>query len=86
VVEHLSFILPSTSLYQLKVHYDGNLFGTIDNENYGLAWSGVAVAQTDSADFDENGIINGNDLLIWQRGYDPSCTTCTLVDGDADNN
>ena len=37
-----------------------------------------------SADFDENSFVNGHDFLIWQRGYDPSCTTCTLGDGDAD--
>ena len=36
-----------------------------------------------SADFDNDGDVDGKDFLIWQRGYDPLCTSCTLANGDA---
>jgi len=49
-VEHLSFALPSTGLYGLRVSYAGNTFdntgtwGTGTNvQTYGLAWDGAAV-------------------------------------------
>lgn len=41
-VEHLSFLLPSTSRYAIDVSYIGNLFGSLNAEQYGLAWSGTA--------------------------------------------
>jgi hypothetical protein len=43
VTEHLSFTLPTTSQYAIRVVYGLNTFGTINNVNYGLAWSGTAV-------------------------------------------
>ena len=50
-VEHLSFALPSTGLYGLRVSYAGNTFdntgtwGTGTNrQTYGLAWDGEVVA------------------------------------------
>jgi autotransporter-associated beta strand protein len=50
-VEHLSFALPSTGLYGLRVSYAGNTFdntggqwGTTFLQGYGLAWDGEAVA------------------------------------------
>ncbi|CAK0765024.1 hypothetical protein CCP3SC5AM1_30038 [Gammaproteobacteria bacterium] len=38
VVEHLYFTLPASSLYQIEVNYNGNLFGSLKKEEYGLAW------------------------------------------------
>ena len=50
-VEHLSFALPSTGLYGLRVSYAGNTFdntggqwGTTFLQGYGLAWDGDVVA------------------------------------------
>jgi hypothetical protein len=47
--EHLSFLLPSTSQYGIRVVYDGNTFGTLTSVNYGLAWSGVSSVPEPSA-------------------------------------
>lgn len=41
--EHLSFVLPSTSQYGVRVLYGANTFGTMNNVNYGIAWSGISV-------------------------------------------
>jgi hypothetical protein len=41
-VEHLSFLLPSTSQYRIDVVYNSNLFGSITAEQYGLAWASTA--------------------------------------------
>jgi hypothetical protein len=40
-VEHLSFVVPSTGLYGIRVTYDGNVFGPTGTEPFGLAWSNV---------------------------------------------
>lgn len=37
-VEHLYFTLPATSLYQIEINYNENLFGHLKKEEYGLAW------------------------------------------------
>ncbi len=51
-VEHLSFALPETGLYGLRVSYDGNTFDNTDGsgwgspsflQGYGLAWDGDVV-------------------------------------------
>lgn len=39
-VEHLSFLLPTTSRYAIDVRYTGNLFGNLTAEQFGLAWYG----------------------------------------------
>ena len=44
VVEHLHFTLPSTSQYQIEVAMNGTTFGSLSDEEYGLAWWGVAAA------------------------------------------
>lgn len=49
--EHLYFLLPRTSLYQLEVKFFGTLFdfsGTYTSEQYGLAWSVAAVPEPTS--------------------------------------
>ena len=40
-VEHLTFNLPGTGKYGVRVIYPNNIFGQIDEEEYGLAWWGV---------------------------------------------
>ena len=45
VVEHLSFVVPTTGLYGIRVDFPGMTFGTADSEAYGLAWSGTAVPE-----------------------------------------
>lgn len=42
-VEHLAFNLPVTGKYGVRVLYTSNIFGAIDEEQYGLAWWGVGV-------------------------------------------
>lgn len=47
-VEHLSFQLPRTSIYQLEVTFFGTIFdftNTYTTEQYGLAWSVAAVPE-----------------------------------------
>jgi len=34
-----------------------------------------------SADFDENGVVDGHDLIVWQRGF--GATPAGFADGDA---
>jgi len=40
---------------------------------------------TDSADFDEDGDVDGADFLAWQRGFGTQTPNATPEDGDADN-
>ncbi len=44
----------------------------------------TAPEPSSNTDFDSDGDTDGADFILWQRGYDPSCTTCTLSDGDSD--
>ena len=44
-VEHLVFNLPATGTYALRVQYAGNTFGSINAEEFGLAWWGTAVPE-----------------------------------------
>jgi subtilisin family serine protease len=45
VVEHLHFPVPRTSLYQIEVHYFGNIFGNPGSEEYGLAWYATGIPE-----------------------------------------
>ncbi len=42
-VEHLSFELPQSGRYGIRVSYDSNVFGDLLSEEFGLAWAGVAL-------------------------------------------
>jgi hypothetical protein len=44
-VEHLAFSLPVTGLYGIRVHYAANVFGSLESEEFALAWSAVAVPE-----------------------------------------
>ena len=48
VVEHLHFTIPSTAHYQIEVEFFGNVFGSLNSEEYGLAWFGTAVPEPSS--------------------------------------
>jgi hypothetical protein len=48
-VEHLSFVLPETMNYAIRVRYKGNIFGDIRNEDYAVAWYGVSTVPEPSA-------------------------------------
>jgi hypothetical protein len=43
-VEHLSFELPESGRYGIRVSFDSNVFGNLSSEEFGLAWSGVALS------------------------------------------
>ena len=62
---------------------DEDLSGAIGLGSLTLNLTGtVEVASIDTADFDGDGNIDGQDFLIWQRGYRLT-STATLGDGDA---
>jgi hypothetical protein len=46
--EHLTFNLPVSGNYGVRVLYGSNVFGSISSEEYGLAWWGVAVPEPSS--------------------------------------
>ena len=41
--EELHFIIPSDGNYGLRVKYAGQMFGDVGGQDYGLAWSAVAI-------------------------------------------
>jgi hypothetical protein len=47
-VEHLTFNLPATGTYGLRVAYPGNQFGALSSEEFGLAWWGIEVPEPSS--------------------------------------
>ena len=61
-VEHLSFELPESGRYGIRVSYDSNVFGDLSSEEFGLAWAGVAL----SCDFTGDALcdIADIDLLV----------------------
>jgi hypothetical protein len=42
LTEHLSFMIPTAAEYAIRVLHEGNIFGSTNSVDYGLAWSGVA--------------------------------------------
>jgi hypothetical protein len=51
-VEHLSFTLPETAEYRLRVNWTGEVFDTVDDANrelFALAWSGTPVPEPSGA-------------------------------------
>ncbi|MCA9236539.1 MAG: hypothetical protein KDA44_13780 [Planctomycetales bacterium] len=51
--------------------------------DYGLAWRMSTLFDTPSADFDDNGLVDGRDYLLWQRGQG-ALQGAVHGDGDAD--
>ncbi len=62
-VEHLTFTLPVTGTYGIRVAYPNNTFGSLTTEEYGLAWWGVAVPEPSTAVM----LCIGWMLCGWQR-------------------
>ncbi len=65
-VEHLTFDLPVTGTYGVRVHYGSNVFGALTSEEYGLAWWGVAVPEPSSMVLAAFGAV-GLATLAWRR-------------------
>ena len=62
VAEHLHFQAPATSLYQIEVEFFDDVFGSLERELYGLAWSAVTVPEPTT------GLLVGITLLgAWGR-------------------
>ncbi|MEO2045224.1 MAG: hypothetical protein ABGX16_01455 [Pirellulales bacterium] len=75
-VEHIYQTDLGPGTYTLKVSTD-------TARNFGLAWRLNTSFDEISADFDENGNVDGRDFLAWQRGYG-TLLGASHVDGDAD--
>jgi len=66
-LEHLFFKIPSTEQYDIVVeHIDNGITFPFGGQEYGIAWWGATDAQS-SADFDNDGDVDGADFLAWQR-------------------
>jgi hypothetical protein len=66
--------------YTLKVSSD---VSNLKDRDFGLAWRTNTLFDVVSADFDEDGDVDGSDFLAWQRGYG-TLLGATHADGDAD--
>lgn len=76
-VEHLYLTDLAAGTYTLKVSSDDL------SSDFGLAWRTSTAFDTISADFDEDGDVDGSDFFAWQRGYG-TLVNATRADGDAD--
>lgn len=74
--QDVSFLEPGT--YTLEVSADGFI-----SQDYGLAWRTSTLFDEASADFDEDGDVDGSDFLTWQRGLG-ILLGASHGDGDAD--
>lgn len=74
--QDVTFLEPGT--YTLEVSADGFI-----TQDYGLAWRTSTLFDEASADFDEDGDVDGSDYLIWQRGLG-LLLGASHGDGDAD--
>lgn len=75
-VEHIYLTNLNAGDYTLTITTD-------TNRDFGLAWRMSTLSNVFTADFDQDGRINGRDFLAWQRGYG-TILNATLADGDAD--
>jgi len=68
-VEHLSFLLPETGRYLLRVRWSYEVYDFVedaDAESFALAWSGVMRAPADAND---DGTVDGADYTVWADHY-----------------
>jgi hypothetical protein len=49
-----------------------------------VTWQVTLSTPTPNGDFDANGTVDGNDFLVWQRGFGIDDGSAELTDGDAD--
>lgn len=78
-VEHIHMLSLGPGTYTLEV---SNLTAS-GSRDFGLAWRLETLFDEPSADFDQNGFVDGMDYLTWQRSFG-MLTGATLSDGDAD--
>jgi hypothetical protein len=74
-VEHIYLTNLAAGDYTLSINSD-----TI--RDFGLAWRMSTLYDTPSADFDQDGDVDGRDFLAWQRGFG-TLINATLDQGDA---
>jgi hypothetical protein len=74
-VEHIYLTNLAAGDYTLSISSD-----TI--RDFGLAWRMSTLYDTPSADFDQDGDVDGRDFLAWQRGFG-TLINATLDQGDA---
>ncbi|MEQ8209105.1 MAG: hypothetical protein RH917_04670 [Lacipirellulaceae bacterium] len=77
-VEHLYLQDLAAGDYTLRIAGDAS-----SATDYGLAWRTETLADMVNADFDDDGFVDGADLLIFQRGFG-KVVNATHADGDAD--
>lgn len=77
-VEHLYLQDLAAGDYTLRIAGDATLA-----TDYGLAWRTETLADMVNADFDNDGVVGGSDLLIFQRGFG-KIVNASHADGDAD--
>jgi len=76
-VEHLYLTDLAAGTYTLKVSSDDLA------SDFGLAWRTATQFDEISADFDEDGDVDGADFFAWQQGYG-TLINASRADGDAD--
>jgi hypothetical protein len=77
-VEHIYLTNLAAGEYTLTVSN-----ASITSRDFGVAWRMLTRFDTISADFDEDGDVDGRDFLAWQRGYG-KLLGATHAEGDAD--
>jgi hypothetical protein len=75
-VEHIYLTNLNPGSYTLTISTD-------KAHDFGLAWRMSTLSNMASADFDQDGDVDGRDFLMWQRGFG-TLINATLADGDAD--
>lgn len=81
-VEHLSFELPQSGRYGIRVSYDSNVFGDLLSEEFGLAWSGLAL----TCDFTGDVLCDIDDLDSLYEGIASGDANFDLDGNGATNN
>ncbi len=79
-VEHIYQTGLGPGTYTLKVSSDAL---NLTDRDFGLAWRLNTLFDVASADFDEDGDIDGSDFLTWQRGFG-TLLGASHADGDSD--
>jgi hypothetical protein len=75
-VEHIYLTNLAAGDYTLTISSDAS-------RDFGLAWRMSTLSDITSADFDEDGDVDGRDFLTWQRGFGKLIDSLH-ADGDAD--
>jgi hypothetical protein len=75
----------AVSINGIRISKAINASGVIDEIRIGQTWADVTVPAVvfQPGDFDENGLVDGDDFAIWQMNF-PKSTDAEWGDGDAD--